>query len=289
MIATGVRRRGLPQSAGAVAKRVARVAAFVTMAAFAASTGQAQPGAACSAGTLYLTLDTGNMRHAEPIAQILAKHQIRATFFLADEKTWQGNTSLDPAWDAYWRARADEGHAFGSHTWRHGRFGADRIGPSGQQVSYRPQFGDQAGQTLWLDAPAVCTELNRVQQAFLRASGRKLDPFWRAPGGRTTAFALQAAAQCGYTHVHWSPAGFLGDELPSESHPNARLVEHALGRLRSGDILMAHLGIWSRKDPFAPMLDPLLGELKARGYCFATLREHPRAAKSAVASAVQLP
>jgi peptidoglycan-N-acetylmuramic acid deacetylase len=39
---------------------------------------------------------------------------------------------------------------------------------------------------------------------------------------------------------------------------------------------MAHLGIWSRADPFAPMLDPLIAGLKARGLCLRTLREHPQ-------------
>ena len=34
-------------------------------------------------GTVYLTLDTGNMRHAEAIATILDKHQVKATFFVA--------------------------------------------------------------------------------------------------------------------------------------------------------------------------------------------------------------
>jgi hypothetical protein len=38
---------------------------------------------------------------------------------------------------------------------------------------------------------------------------------------------------------------------------------------------MAHLGIWSREDPFAPTLDPLIAGLKQRGLCFRTLREHP--------------
>jgi peptidoglycan-N-acetylmuramic acid deacetylase len=33
---------------------------------------------------------------------------------------------------------------------------------------------------------------------------------------------------------------------------------------------MAHLGIWSRKDPWAPaVLEPLITGLKARGFCFA--------------------
>jgi hypothetical protein len=75
--------------------------------------------------------------------------------------------------------------------------------------------------------------------------------------------------------VHWAPAGFLGDELPSETHPNEALLRQALAGIAPGDILIAHLGIWSRKVPWAPMLDPLIAGLKARGLCFATLREHP--------------
>jgi peptidoglycan-N-acetylmuramic acid deacetylase len=36
------------------------------------------------------------------------------------------------------------------------------------------------------------------------------------------------------------------------------------------------LGIWSRRDPWAPaVLEPLIEGLKARGMCFATLRDHP--------------
>ena len=84
-----------------------------------------------------------------------------------------------------------------------------------------------------------------------------------------TPNALAAATACGYAHVGWSPAGFLGDELPSESYPNRKLVDAAVAKLRDGDVLMMHLGIWSRRDPFAPMLDELLTRLAARGFCFA--------------------
>jgi peptidoglycan/xylan/chitin deacetylase (PgdA/CDA1 family) len=89
------------------------------------------------------------------------------------------------------------------------------------------------------------------------------------------AEAMAAAKACGWSHVYWAPAGFLGDELPSDRFPNDKLLKQALADIRGGDILMAHLGIWSRKDPYAPMLDPLIGGLKEKGYCFATLR--PRA------------
>ncbi len=222
-------------------------------------------------GHVYLTLDTGNMRHAEEIAAILRRHDVRATFFLANEKTARGDFSLDPSWAGYWKSRVDEGHAFGSHTWRHGRFVADEAAG----VRYRPQFGDDAGHTILLAPAAVCEELRRVDRAFAAYAGRGLDAVWRAPGGYTTPNALAAAKDCGFAHVRWAEAGFLGDELPSDRHSNRELLARALRGIRDGDVLMAHLGIWSRKDPYAPTLDPLIGGLKERGLCFRTLREHP--------------
>ena len=80
---------------------------------------------------------------------------------------------------------------------------------------------------------------------------------------------LAAAKACGYEHVGWSPAGFLGDELPSETSSNEALLKKALRDIRAGDILLAHLGIWSRKDPWAPaVLEPLIVGLKAQGLLF---------------------
>jgi peptidoglycan/xylan/chitin deacetylase (PgdA/CDA1 family) len=65
--------------------------------------------------------------------------------------------------------------------------------------------------------------------------------------------------------------------LPSDRFPNAQLLDKALKHIQAGDILVAHLGIWSRQDPWAPaVLEPLIVGLKARGFCFATLREHPQ-------------
>jgi peptidoglycan/xylan/chitin deacetylase (PgdA/CDA1 family) len=228
---------------------------------------------------VYLTLDTGNMSHAEEIAAILRKHDAKATFFLANEKTTRGDGALEASWAGYWKARAAEGHAFGTHTLRHGRFLSDA--PNGAVV-YRPQFGAGAGQRVTLDAKAVCNELRAVGERFAAATAQPLDALWRAPGGFTTKHALEAARTCGFAHVHWAPAGFLGDELPSERYPNGVLLERALRDIRDGDVVMAHLGIWSRKDPFAPMLDPLVAGLKQRGLCLRTLKEHPQYNATAV-------
>jgi len=231
----------------------------------AATAGLAQ--AACS-GTLYLSFDTGNMRHAELIAETLAKHQTKATFFVANEKTLRGDHALDDSWAPYWQARVAEGHAFGSHTWRHGSFRGD----NGKLAQYRLMNG----RTENLNADAICEEIRQPDARFKELTGRALDPLWRAPGGRTTPLALKAAQSCGYRHVGWAPAGFLGDELPSESYPNRLLVDRAVNNLKDGDIIMAHLGIWSRQEPFAPALDELLGRLQAKGFCFATLAPEPR-------------
>lgn len=248
-----------------------RIAAWLLAA--TVSTAAAQPGPpACSAGTLFLTFDTGSMSQAELIADVLRRQQVRATFFLANERTVRGDHALDPSWAAYWKALVADGHDFGTHTYNHAYLRTTRAG----KVVMRPQFGPQAGQDIAMDQSAFCEELDRSAHALRRMTGAATLPLWRAPGGRTAAQTLAWARQCGYRHVGWAQAGFLGDELDSDRYPNATLLARALRDLRDGDIAMAHLGIWSRQDPWAPaVLEPLIQGLRRKGFCFATLREHP--------------
>ncbi|GAB2868340.1 polysaccharide deacetylase family protein [Pseudoduganella ginsengisoli] len=244
------------------------VAAFLLGAAAAATAG----GNACK-GTIYLTFDTGSQSQADLIAEVLNKHHVKATFFLASEKTVRGDYSLDPAWAPYWKARVEEGHAFGSHTFDHVYWVKDL---SGGRMRVKPQFGAQAGKVQDWSAQQYCDEIRRVDTRFTELTGRHLDPIWRAPGGKTSANTLAASKACGYAHAGWAPAGFSGDETSSDAFPNKVLLDKALRDLRGGDIFMAHMGIWSRKDPWAPAsLEPLITGLKQKGFCFATLRDHP--------------
>ena len=229
---------------------------------------------------VYLTLDTGHMEVAPLIADILNRQQVKVTFFAANERTKTGDGSLGQHWAPWWKARAAEGHAFASHTWDHAYWRADlasTASPAQAQFRIRPSAGPQEGRDLTWTAAQYCEEIGRAEMRLAEITGQLPLPLYRAPGGKTSPRLLAAAKACGYEHVGWSPAGVLGDELPSEQYPNDALLKKALANIRSGDILLAHLGIWSRKDPWAPaVLEPLITGLKAKGFCFDTLREHPQ-------------
>jgi peptidoglycan/xylan/chitin deacetylase (PgdA/CDA1 family) len=259
-------------AASTVSPAGAKPALATASAIAAAKTESAAPRAACK-GTIYLTFDTGSQSQAELIADTLNRHKIKATFFLANEKTVKGDYSLDPSWSAYWKARVAEGHVFGSHTFDHDVLVKDGAGGA---ILAKPGFGAQAGKVRTFTPDQYCEEIKRVDQRFAELTGRHLDPIWRAPAGRTTPHALEVAKSCGYAHVGWAPAGLSGDEFSSTAYPNAVLLQKSLRDLRDGDIFLAHMGIWSRKDAWAPAnLEPLISGLEQKGYCFATLREHP--------------
>jgi peptidoglycan/xylan/chitin deacetylase (PgdA/CDA1 family) len=254
----------------AAAPRAALIAGALAAALQLAAPAAAAP--ACQ-GTIYLTFDTGSQSQAELIADTLKQHRVKATFFLANEKTSRGDYSLDPSWAAYWKARVAEGHAFGSHTFDHVYLRRDAAPGA---IAVQPQFGANAGKKLSWSPAQLCEEIKRVDQRFRELTGIGLDPIWRAPGGRVSAASVAAGKACGYAHVGWAKAGFSGDELSSETHPNALLLQRALANLRDGDIFVAHMGIWSRKQAWAPAnLEPLIVGLQQKGFCFATLREHP--------------
>ena len=211
----------------------------------------AGPTAAGCSGTVYLTFDTGDMSQADTIARILKREQVRATFFLANEKTFRADHALDPTWRDYWLERVAEGHAFGNHTFRH--VYARRDLAEGKLLA----TVDYSGPEIRLDERSFCAELKKADASFQALTGRHLDGLWRAPGGHTTRQTIRWAANCGYPlHVHWDEAGFIGDELSSETHSNDQLLKQALARIKPGTVTMMHLGIRSRRTPLARIVVP---------------------------------
>jgi len=223
----------------------------------------------CQSGTLYLTIDTGSMTAAEQIADVLQTEKIPATFFIANEETAYGDRVLDSRWVPFWKRLVADGHAFGNHTWSHATAREDLA-----DGRLRTSRSDRS--TLVMNQAEFCQEMKKVDTRFAEITGQHLSTIWRAPGGKTTSRSLEWAKQCGFPkHVGWSDAGFLGDELSSVTYPNSLLLERALKRIRSGDVLMMHLGIRSRQDPFVRVFQPLIQGLKAKGFCFAKIVSAP--------------
>ncbi len=219
--------------------------------------------------TIYLTFDTGNMAVAEYVAETLKKHDVRATFFLANEKAKRGGYALDDSWKAYWQNLIKQGHVFGSHTYDHTYFQGD-VGKD--LVKVRSQFGKNAGKDRILNSREYCEEILESDTKFKELTGTHLSKIWRAPGGKVSPRLVSMGQSCGFNHIGWAKAGFMGDELPSSTYPNDLLLKQALEQLKDGDVTMAHLGIWSRKTPWAPeVLEPLIIGLKQKGFCFGTI------------------
>lgn len=225
---------------------------------------------------VYLTFDTGHMAVAPWVADVLKRHSVKVTFFVANERTQTDGASLDEVWAPWWRERMNEGHEFGSHTWDHWVWKRDTA--TGFDV--KATAGPRTGQTFGITPQQHCEALRKPMSRLAEVAGGakfKSVMLFRAPGGKTSPKLLAAAKACGFAHVGWSDAGFLGDELSSDNFPNEALLKKALRDIRGGDIMLAHLGIWSRKDPWAPaVLEPLIVGLKAKGYCFAPVSEHPQ-------------
>jgi peptidoglycan/xylan/chitin deacetylase (PgdA/CDA1 family) len=128
-----------------------------------------------------------------------------------------------------------------------------------------------------LDQQAMCRELAApIERLRAAAPGAVVLPLWRAPGGITTPNALRLAEACGLRHQGWTKNGFLGDELNSDTHPNAALRDQALRNIRDGEVLVMHWGVRSRKDPYANVFEEVVAGLQARGFCFAPLTAEGR-------------
>lgn len=230
---------------------------------------------ACGTSPVYLTFNTGPMDVAPLIADVLRRQSVKVTFFVANEPTQNGGETLDNQWGTWWSAVAAQGHEFASQTYDHVYWRSDL---PGVKPTFRVKVtsGAFAGREFTYDPAKYCAQIERAARRIEDFTGKKSLPLFRAPGGKTSPKLLAAASACGYPHVGWAAAGALGDGLSSGKLPADKLLASALKDIRSGDILVGQLGSESRNAPWAPAnLEPLILGLKARGFCFDSLRNHP--------------
>ena len=186
---------------------------------------------------IALTFDDGpNDPHTLHVLDVLAKHNVHATFFLIGR---------------YVRQRPDiaaeiarRGHVVGNHTFTH------------------PLL-------IFLPMARVCEELQQCRQAITNAVGEYSNLF-RPPWGGRRPGVFRTVRQLGLEPVMWSVTGY------DWNAPSAACIERKVStRIRGGDVVLLHDGghaaFGADRSNTVKAVDALLSRYKSEGYEFVTI------------------
>ena len=188
---------------------------------------------------LALTYDDGpNDAHTHRLLDVLAKHDVKSTFFLIGQYV---RRRPDIA-----RAITGAGHAIGNHTFSH----PNLIFRTGAQT---------------------CREIGQCDAAIEDAIGKKPNLFRPPFGGRRPA-NLRAIARTGKTAIMWSVTGYDWSATSTR-----QIVEKVSHQIRGGDVILLHDGDHKRPDGdrgyTVDATDELIRRYKSEGYEFVTVEE----------------
>lgn len=192
---------------------------------------------------IALTYDDGpNDAATEKLLEVLARHEVHATFFLIG-----GFARQRPA---LVRSIAEAGHVVGNHTMTH------------------PWLA-------WQSATRIRQELFGCNAALEDTLGAPVR-FFRAPHGARRPVVLRTARELGLTAVQWNITGFDWNPITSDeilSNVN-RGIERNRNRKQASNVLLhdgGHLGIGQPRMPTVEATDRLLKQHKPKGMRFVTV------------------
>lgn len=197
--------------------------------------------AAVAPGTkeIALTYDDGpNDPHTLRLLEVLARHNVRATFFLIGRYVRQHPEIA--------REIAKAGHVVGNHTFTH------------------PLL-------IFRSAADVRKELSECHAALQDAIGEHSNLFRPPFGGRRPA-TLRIARELGLTTVMWNVTGY------DWNAPPAAVIEGKVARqVRGGDVILLHDGghkqFGADRSQTVLATDHLITRYKSEGYEFLTIPE----------------
>jgi peptidoglycan/xylan/chitin deacetylase (PgdA/CDA1 family) len=222
---------------GASAAVVAVAAGYQTMAPTGQWYGRTFTGLARGTKQLALTYDDGpNDPHTLRLLEVLARHDVRATFFLIGRYVRQ---RPDLA-----REIAQAGHVIGNHTFTH------------------PLLTLQS-------ESRIRRELLDCRAALHEVVGEHSNLFRPPFGGRRPA-VLRIARELGLEPVMWNATGY------DWNAPSAESIERKVARqVRGGDVILLHDGghkqMGADRAQTVAATDRLLTRYKAEGYRFVTI------------------
>lgn len=185
---------------------------------------------------IYLTFDAGfENGNTEPILDALAKHKVKATFFLVGNYL---ETSPELV-----KRMVQDGHTVGNHTYHHKDMSA---------MSDKASFEK---------------ELTDLEALYEKITGEKMEKFYRPPQGKYCEENLKMAKEMGYQTFFWSLAyvDWYEDKQPTKEEAFDKL----LNRIHPGAVVLLHTT--SRTN--GEILDELLTKWEEMGYRFETLQE----------------
>jgi len=188
---------------------------------------------------LALTYDDGpNDPHTLRLLEVLARHDVRATFFLIGRYVVQRPDIV--------REIVQAGHIIGNHTFTH------------------PLL-------IFKSAAETRDELTRCRAAISDAVGAQPELFRPPFGGRRPA-TLRVARKLGLEPIMWNVTGY------DWNAPPAAVIEGKVSRqIRGGDVILLHDGghkhVGADRSQTVTATDHLITRYKSEGYAFVTIRE----------------
>jgi peptidoglycan/xylan/chitin deacetylase (PgdA/CDA1 family) len=191
---------------------------------------------------LALTYDDGpNDPHTLHLLDVLAKHDVRATFFLIGKFVQQRPEVVARIVAA--------GHAIGNHTQTHPRL---------------PLLGAAQVRKELLD----CAD-SLANEGFVLDRSTKL---FRPPFGLRRPATLRIARELGYTPVMWTVTCWDWKQTTAN-----RVQRHAQRQISGGDVILMHDGGFDRmgadRAHSVIATDRIIGEYKQKGFEFVTVPE----------------
>lgn len=193
---------------------------------------------------LALTYDDGpNDPHTLRLLEVLARHDVHATFFLIGRYVKQRPDIV--------RDIAKAGHVIGNHTFTHPLL----IFKTESEI--RRELAD-------------CR--SALQDAVGEAFTDKAANLFRPPFGGRRPAVLRIARELGLEPVMWNVTGYDWNAPPAE------VIERKVSRqIRGGDVILLHDGshkqIGADRSPTILATDHLIARYKRDGHAFATIPE----------------
>jgi len=229
----------LPALLGLATAAAASAAGYQTMLPTGQWYGRTFSGGERGSKQIYLTYDDGpNDPHTLKLLEVLAKHSVRATFFMIGRFVRQ---RPDIA-----RAVAQAGHVIGNHTFSH------------------PLL-------IFKSAAQTRTQLVDCHQTLEDTIGKHSNLFRPPFGGRRPA-TLRVARELGLQTVMWNVTGYDWNAPPA-----AVIEQKVVRQMRGGDVILLHDGghraMGADRAQTVIATENLIRRYRDQGYEFVTVPE----------------